>query len=206
MTSIEKAPETGRRSGKRGPTRGTLLAIALLLASSAGVRLYGVAGQAFARGAAEEDGAEAMGDGEPQACKTEADIAAVLGRLLERERAVEAREAALAERAQALDLAEAKVRENIDALTAAQEALRATMAAAETAAEDDISRLTAVYENMKPRDAAAVFETMDPEFAAGFLGRMRPEAAAGIMAGLKAETAYGISVVLAGRNANVPTK
>ena len=206
MTSAQKTREPVRKSRKRGPTRGTLLAIALLLASSAGVRLYGVAGQALARGATGPEEAGAMGGAEPQACKTESDIAAVLGRLLERERAVEAREAALAGRAQALDLAEAKVRENIDALTAAQEALRATMAMAETAAEDDISRLTAVYENMKPRDAAAVFETMDPDFAAGFLGRMRPEAAAGIMAGLKAETAYGISVVLAGRNANVPTK
>lgn len=45
---------------------------------------------------------------------------------------------------------------------------------------------------------------MDPGFAAGFLGRMRPEAAAGIMTGLSPETAYTISVVLAGRNADVP--
>jgi len=33
---------------------------------------------------------------------------------------------------------------------------------------------------------------------------MRPEAAAAIMAGLSAEAAHLFSVVLAGRNANVP--
>ncbi len=189
---------------KRSSARGTLLAIALLLASSAVVRLYGVTGQALARGVAEAQETGAPDEATPKVCQSEADMAALLSTLLERERAVEAREAALADRARALDLAESEVRENLEALTAAEEALRGTMALAQTAAEDDIARLTSVYENMKPRDAAALFQAMAPEFAAGFLGRMRPEAAAGIMAGLPAETAYGISVVLAGRNANAP--
>jgi flagellar motility protein MotE (MotC chaperone) len=47
---------------------------------------------------------------------------------------------------------------------------------------------------------------MDPVFAAGFLGRMRSDAAAAILAGLPPELAYSISVVLAGRNASVPTE
>ena len=80
------------------------------------------------------------------------------------------------------------------------------LAVAEKAAEGDLSRLTSVYEAMKPKDAAALFEAMEPEFAAGFLGRMRPDAAAGIMTGLSPETAYMISVVLAGRNARAPTE
>ena len=80
------------------------------------------------------------------------------------------------------------------------------MAYADTAAEGDLARLTAVYENMKPKDAAALFEEMDPDFAAGFLGRMRADSAAGIMAGLSPPVAYSVSVLLAGRNANVPKK
>jgi flagellar motility protein MotE (MotC chaperone) len=47
---------------------------------------------------------------------------------------------------------------------------------------------------------------MTPEFAAGFMARMRPDAAAAIMAGLEPATAYSISVVIAGRNARVPTE
>ena len=61
-----------------------------------------------------------------------------------------------------------------------------------------------IHENMKPKDAAALFEEMAPEFAAGFLGRMRPDAAGAVMAGLDPKTAYTISVLLAGRNADVP--
>ncbi|MEZ5673973.1 MAG: hypothetical protein R3D81_01625 [Thalassovita sp.] len=78
------------------------------------------------------------------------------------------------------------------------------MAVADQAAERDIGTLVAVYENMKPKDAAPLFEEMDPNFAAGFLSRMKPEAAAGIMAGLSPNVAYTISVVLAGRNAEAP--
>ena len=78
------------------------------------------------------------------------------------------------------------------------------MATADKAAENDIGRLTAVYENMKPDQAAALFRLMEPSFAAGFLGRMRPDSAAAILAGLEPDLAYSISVVLAGRNADVP--
>ena len=92
------------------------------------------------------------------------------------------------------------------ALTQAEAALRDTIALADTAAESDLDRLTKVYENMKPKQAAALFEEMHPNFAAGFLGRMRPEAAAEIMAGLSPEAAHTFSVVMAGRNANVPTE
>ena len=72
------------------------------------------------------------------------------------------------------------------------------------AVENDLAALTSVYENMKPKEAAPLFEAMDPVFAAGFLARMRPEVAAGIMAKLSPDAAYSISVILAGRNANVP--
>jgi flagellar motility protein MotE (MotC chaperone) len=78
------------------------------------------------------------------------------------------------------------------------------LALADGAAEDDLVRLTAVYEAMKPADAAALFQTMAPEFAAGFLGRMRAEAAAAVISGMTPESAYSISVLIAGRNALVP--
>ncbi len=205
MTKPEKKASRRKKQGARAPVRGVLWLIALLLATSGLIRLNG-SGLALAR----EVSAAIAGDGpdhadEPQTCETEADIALVLDRLRERERLLDEREGALADRMQALAAADREIKENLAALTAAEESLKATMALADVAAEDDLGRLTAVYENMKAKEAAALFETMDPQFAAGFLGRMRPEAAAAIMAGLKPETAYSISVVLAGRNANVPT-
>ena len=57
---------------------------------------------------------------------------------------------------------------------------------ADEAAEKDIARMTTVYENMKPADAAKIFEKMDVNFAAGLLARMRPEVAAKVLTGMTA--------------------
>ena len=116
------------------------------------------------------------------------------------------REKELRDRMQALDVADREVARKMEALRAAEDSLRETLSVADGAAEGDVSQLVKVYENMKPKNAAALFEEMDPEFAAGFLGRMRAEAAAGVMANLTPQVAYTISVVLAGRNADVPTR
>lgn len=111
----------------------------------------------------------------------------VLAALREREERIVAREAALLDREQAITLAD-------------------MIAMAETAAAGDLAKLTVVYENMKPADAAQLFENMDPAFSAGFMALMRLEAAAAIMGGLTPATAYAISVILAGRNAATPTE
>jgi flagellar motility protein MotE (MotC chaperone) len=160
------------------------------------------AGQAFAREAAEAESAESAPT--DVLCQPPEDLAPVLAALQQREARLVSREAEIAERMQALALADREIAERLEALAAAEDSLRATIALADTAAEDDLGRLTAVYENMKPAEAAALFGEMEPVFAAGFMGRMRPEAAAGIMANLPPAQAYSISVVLAGRNANVP--
>ena len=133
-------------------------------------------------------------------------IARLLSEIAEREETLSEREAMVDERMATLKFAEDEIAKQIAALEKAEENLRATMAIASTAAEDDIVRLTAVYENMKSQEAAALFEEMSPEFAAGFLARMRPDAAAAILAGLEASTAYSVSVIMAGRNANAPTE
>lgn len=122
-----------------------------------------------------------------------------------REARLDEREGQLRDRLQALRVAEIEIAEKLEAMRRAEETLNATIARAETASASDLDLLRAVYENMKPQDAAALFVEMPPPFAAGFLGMMRPEASALIMAELPPEVAYSFSVVLAGRNANVPT-
>jgi len=121
-----------------------------------------------------------------------------------REDRIERQEAELRDRLQALKIADREIDQKLADLKAAEDRLRETIKVAESASKNDLDRLTKVYESMKPKQAAALFEQMDPNFAAGFLGRMRPEAAALIMAGLSPEAAHSFSVVLAGRNANVP--
>jgi len=110
----------------------------------------------------------------------------------------------LANRMQALSVAEKKLAENTKTLTQAEAKLAATLAIADSAAEKDLQRLTTMYENMKPKNAAALFGAMAPEFSAGFLARMRPVSAAQILSSLKPTTAYQISLILAGRNVGAP--
>ncbi|MDJ0627405.1 MAG: hypothetical protein QNJ44_04015 [Rhodobacter sp.] len=193
--------QLGRRAG-----RGALWLIAGLLLASGVLRFASDTGPALAR----EVQAMQAGVGQPEpedaGCEDPPDIATVLDALAAQRERLDTREAALADRLAALSLAEQEIARNLQALEAAETELEATLALADQAAEGDLTRLTAVYENMKPKEAAALFEEMAPEFAAGFLGRMRPDAAAAVMAGMSPQTAYTISVFLAGRNAEVPTE
>jgi len=132
------------------------------------------------------------------------DMPALLKAIQDREAQISEREAYIDRRMQTLAVAEQRIREQMDALTEAEAKLAATLSLADNATEEDVARLTEVYQRMKPAEAAGIFETMDVQFAAGFFSRMRPESSAAIMANLPAELAYSISVVMAGRNANAP--
>ncbi|WP_264211878.1 MotE family protein [Leisingera thetidis] len=197
------------KKSKRLRRGGTLMMLAVLLMGSAAVRLGLEAGPAIAREVAslqKPGGEEVAHKGEPQrdSMPTSAELQTMLAAFQERERALAAREADIQDRMKALEIADQAIEKKLAALEQAEEKLRATLALADGATEADVTRLTTVYEQMKPKEAAALFEEMDPAFAAGFLARMQPEAAAGIMAGLSPEAAYTISVVLAGRNGSVP--
>lgn len=201
---IKRGGKKPRR--RRAPGRGALVAISALLIGSALIRLGDDAGQAFAKVATEPDMMPAEEESHQAQGETPEELQAMLDAFREREARIAQQEAAIQDRMQALKFANREIERKLAELTAAEVALRETIALADTAAESDLDRLTRVYENMKPKQAAALFEEMDPNFAAGFLGRMRPEAAAAVMAGLSPEAAHTFSVVLAGRNANVPTE
>lgn len=174
--------------------------IALLLAVSAALRLGSMADMAHASGDNDAAGPHDAVTTGPDPAETPP----LLEAFRQREERVSAREALLATREEALALASAEIEERLAALSQAEESLAAMIALAENAATDDLMRLTAVYENMRPQDAAALFERMDASFGAGFLGMMDPAAAAAIMGRLTPETAYSVSAVLAGRNVSAP--
>jgi len=186
----------------RGP--GALTALAAMFLLSGVLRAWDGAGAALAReGTASELTDDTAANG---VCIGNDGLATALEAIQNRELSLLARERALSDRLLALEAAEQTVTAKLSMLEEAEAKLAATMARSETAVEEDLARLTSVYENMKPKDAAPVFSQMDPEFAAGFLGRMRSDAAAAILSGLDPETAYTISVLLAGRNASAPVE
>lgn len=178
-----------------------LFVVMAMLGLSGGLRILAGAGPAIAR--AESSTHQTAPVAEVAQCDG-VPTGELLAALQAREAQLDARETALADRMRALQVAETALQERIIQLETAEATLAATLAAAQTANDDDISNLVTVYENMKPADAAALFEEMSPDFASGFVARMRPDAAAAIMANLEPSTAYSISAIIAGRNANVP--
>lgn len=180
-----------RKSGGRG----TLMILTVILAASGALRIGAGVGVAMA----DSSGARSAA---PMDCPLPP--AALAAALVGREADVKKRETALADRLAALALADQAINKRLAELQVAEVSLKNTLSIADGAAEKDLARLTAVYEAMRPADAAALFQTMAPQFAAGFLGRMRPEIAAAVLAGMKPDVAYSISVLIAGRNATAP--
>lgn len=179
---------------------GTITVIVGLFLASGLIRMAEVA-PAFAEEMLPEPAPESM---EMASADPAPDMPALLKAIQEREAQITEREAYIDRRMQTLAVAEQRIREQMDALSEAEAKLAATLSLADNATEEDVARLTEVYQRMKPAEAAGIFETMDIQFAAGFFSRMRPEASAAIMANLPADLAYSISVVMAGRNANAP--
>jgi flagellar motility protein MotE (MotC chaperone) len=174
-----------------------------LLVASAVLRLGPGLGEAVAQAAREPAAPPAS----PATAEPGPDLRATVA-LLEavraREREIAAREAMFEDRVRALAVAEEEARLQIARLTEAEARLAATLSLADGAAEADIARLVAVYQAMRPEQAAALFSEMEPDFAAGFLARMAPESAAQVLAGLDPGLAYSMTVTLAGRNARAP--
>jgi len=189
---------------------GPLGVIILVLLTSAVIRAEGIdlagAQEKVAASIDSATGGARSPQGRAPGCQPPPDVEALIKAVKNRQKNLDERERRLADRLQALKVAEMKLEENRTALIAAEKKLAATLAIADKAAEKDVARLTAVYENMKPRNAARLFEAMAPEFAAGFLGRMRPDAAARVMSNIAPEKGYEISLILAGRNARAPRK
>lgn len=179
-----------------GPALGGIGLIVVCFAASALLRA-GDAGWAWAQEAAHTVAA-------PEAPPPDKD--ALLATIRARNSALDAEEKRLADRRQTLGVAEAKLAEQLAAFQKAQDNLEKTLALADGAAEKDLSRMTTVYENMKPADAARIFEKMDVTFAAGLLARMRPDTAASVLTGMSPEAAYAVTVTIASRNARVPTQ
>lgn len=71
----------------------------------------------------------------------------------------------------------------------------------ERAVDDDISRLVAVYEAMKPKEAAAVLAALPPDYGAELLIRVTPEAGARIIAAIEPDKAAVLTTYMGARSA-----
>lgn len=132
-----------------------------------------------------------------------AEISSLLDAIRERSAQLDARETELAERARLLEVVEKRVEQKTAEMKTIKGDLESRLSYAESAVQNDLSRLAKMYESMKPSKAGEIFNAMDASFAAGFLTEMNSESAALILANMDTEKAYAASIIIAGRNAAV---
>ncbi len=197
MTSGRRKPRTSRR---RKVQNGALLVVTACFLSSATIRL-GLSGPAIA----EEINAARVGQSEDQTAIAAENVSfeeldAMLEAIRERQATLDAEEARVDERLAVLESAQAEFERKRQELLDAEQRLAATLSQTDGAVLRDIAQLTAMYESMKPKNAAQIFNEMDPNFSAGFLIRMNPQAAADILAAMETDVAYEVSVLMANRN------
>lgn len=116
--------------------------------------------------------------------------------------ALDARDANIANRVSELKAYEQQIEKRLSELEQANTQLKANIETHQTARNNDIEKLAAIYEGMKPSQASEIINEMDPEFAAGLLASMNSEQAAQIVASIDSKRAYMISVMLANRTHN----
>lgn len=190
-----------KKKTKPQKRKSALAAISALFVISVGLRIAGGTGDALARQFDVFNEEPPLYSAMIDECHPEPGLAETVAELTNRKTELDRRENKLREQLLFLEDAEREFKHNLQALAEAENALKATLALADSAAQADIDRLTAVYNQMKSKDAAEIFEQMDPKFAAGFIGQMKPDKAAEVLAGLSPERGYTVSLILAGRNA-----
>ena len=188
-----------RPSRRRKTQNGALMVVIGCFVASALIRM-GVSGPAIAEQMATSQNntaAETLADTD---IADLAELDLMLDAIREREASLDSEEERIATRLKVLSTAQAEFERKRQELETAEKKLAATLAQTDGAVLRDIAQLTAVYENMKPKNAALIFDEMDPNFSAGFLIRMSPQAAADILSSMEADTAYEVSVIMASRN------
>lgn len=178
--------------------RHLLPALTLLFALPAGAMIW--QGQdlsrVFAAVAAPTDLLDGCGD-VPEAVAL---VEELRDRALRIERYMESIDARKAELAQA----ESTLRERLAELRAQKGSITARQDGATQAVRTDIDRLIALYDQMKPAEAAAILTNLPADFAAEILMRVQPEAGARIIAAVEPRQAALLTAQMGARSVRNP--
>lgn len=120
-----------------------------------------------------------------QGCTDVPEAVALADTLRQRGIAVDRALADLDRRKQELAVAEQRIKTRLDALKSAKAALGDAKGAQAAGTAQGIEHLIAVYDAMKPVDAATIISALPPDFAAEILARVQPENSARIIASIE---------------------
>lgn len=137
-------------------------------------------------------------------CMDVPEAVALATELRDRALRIEKYDQALAARKVELEQAEQTLRTRLAELRAVQTGNLNRRTQATGAVQDDINRLVAVYDQMKPADAAAVLTSLPPDFAAEILMRLTPENGARIIASVEPGQAAILTTHMGARSVRKP--
>lgn len=168
------------------------LAAAFLLPASALAVLDVDASRLFAAVAAEEDLLKG--------CTDVPEAVVLAEELRDRALRIERYMAALEVRKTEIAEAEATLRQRLAELKAQKDGSRNQRDTASSAVRTDIDRLIAVYDQMKPAEAAAILSNLPADFAAEILMRVQPQTGAKIIAAVEPRQAALLTAQMGARS------
>jgi flagellar motility protein MotE (MotC chaperone) len=123
----------------------------------------------------------------------------VLQSLGERRGQLDSREQAIDTQSKLLTATELKLDAKIKALTALKAELQGLVATTSTQQKEEANRLVAVYEKMKPKDAAPIMASLDDRVRLPVAAQMKPQTLASILANMPPAEAKKLTEKLADR-------
>jgi len=124
----------------------------------------------------------------------------VLEALAARRKSLDARQNEIEMREKLLAAAEARIDDKIEELKDLKAKIDEVFMTEESKGNEKFQSLVKVYENMKPKDAAAVFEQLDMTVLLELLDRMNERKLAAILAAMDPARAQAVTVALATEN------
>ncbi|CAM3436898.1 MotE family protein [Paracoccus nototheniae] len=139
-----------------------------------------------------------------EGCGDVPEAVALAEELRDRALRIERYMAALDTRKAEIALAETTLRERLTELRAQKGSITARQDGATEAVRNDIDRLVALYDQMKPAEAAAILINLPTDFAAEILMRVQPEAGARIIAAVEPRQAALLTAQMGARSVRNP--
>lgn len=122
---------------------------------------------------------------------------AVLERLGERRLELDALEQQLAMREDLVNAAESRLNDRISALDELEAQVQSLVDEKNALEDQQFASLVSMYENMKPKDAAAVFDNLDTEVLLRLAISINPRKMSPIMAEMQTERAQSLTLLMA---------
>jgi flagellar motility protein MotE (MotC chaperone) len=124
---------------------------------------------------------------------------ALLDRLQTRRKELDGRSQELDMRENLLRAAEKKIEDQLAELKTVEDRIAAAEAARKTQEDGKLKDLVVMYENMKPKEAAAIFDVMDMKVLVEVTSKMAPKKAGDVIAKMDPAVAERLTVALAKR-------